>query len=309
MAVASLHRREFLAHDFSTIHFLSYSIEESTAMQRIRITAFICTLLLVFAVDQLDLPRATADTDMFLTNIGSRVTIGGIDDEDPVPDLSTQVFLGVMTPNFPPPPFVDYGHNDPGFFAQLSTADPNYPAGAAALPANADVTVNFPSFAVGGQMDKLFYWDGSGAVNFQPITSVQPGYAIGIFGDNPIGQTDVNGMIHNHPTWSLDNGGAGTPADGVYLSAPTVSVAGIDDSKNFFIVWVVDHLIPDDDAAGELEDALDNEQPPIVAGKDFTYVNQAVSYVQNNLAVPEPSSLALVGMMFLGLVSKAARKH
>ena len=65
------------------------------------------------------------------------------------------------------------------------------------------------------------------------------------------------------------------------------------DSKHFFMVWIVDHLIPDQDTADALETALDNDNPPIVNGKNFAYVNQAVSYVQNNLAVPEPSSLTL----------------
>jgi PEP-CTERM motif len=245
-----------------------------------------------------------------LTDIGGRVTIGGVDDDDPVPDLTIQVFRGAMTPNFPPPPFVDYGHDDPGFFAELSPVNPNYPAGASALPTNADVTVNFPTFTVGGLTDNLFFWDGSGgAVDFQPISTAQPGFAIDIYGDNPIGQTDGNGMIHEHPTWALDDGDTATPLDGVYLSAPTISVAGLADSKPFFIVWAVDHLIPDDDTVEALEDALDNDNPPIVAGKDFSYVNQAVSYVQNNLVVPEPSSLLLAGLACVGIASAAARKR
>ena len=227
-------------------------------MSRYRLCIFVPMLLLAIVAIQLCPRRASADTDMFLTNVGGRVTIGGVSDEQdpPVPDLTMQVFLGAMTPSFPPPPFVDYGHNDPGFFALLSPSAPTYPVGVAALPANADVRINFPSFAVGGHSDNLFYWDGAGAVNFQPIATTQSGFHIGIFGDNPIGQTDANGMIHNHPTWSLDNDGPGTPADGVYLSAPTVSVTGIAESKHFYIVWVVDHLIPDDDTVDALADAL-----------------------------------------------------
>ena len=75
------------------------------------------------------------------------------------------------------------------------------------------------------------------------------------------------------------------------------------------MVWIVDHLIPDQDTADALETALDTVDPPIVNGKNFAYVNQAVGYVQNNLVVPEPSSLALAGIACVGLVRFAARSR
>ena len=99
------------------------------------------------------------------------------------------------------------------------------------------------------------------------------------------------------------------PADGIYLNAPTISVTGLPDSKHFFMVWIVDHLVPDQDTADALETALDNNNPPIINGKNFSYVNQAVSYVQTNLAVPEPSSLALAGLACAGLVTIATRSR
>ena len=52
-----------------------------------------------------------------------------------------------------------------------------------------------------------------------------------------------------------------------------------------------------------------NDNPPIVNGKNFAYVNQAVSYVQSNLAVPEPSTLALGGIAGVTIIAVAARKR
>jgi hypothetical protein len=271
--------------------------------------AICCLCLLVAAASQFDVRPVAGDSDMFVTNVGGKVTIGGANELETVDEnfeLTSQVFRREMLPNFPP--FgLDYGHNDPGFFA-LPSGSTEFPAGASALPPNAAVTVHFPSFNVGSFTDKLFYWDGSGAVNFQPISTTQPGFAIGL-SPNPVGTTAVNGSLHEHPGFTLDNGGPGTAADGIYLNAPTVSVTGLPDSKHFFMVWIVDHLISDQDTADALEAALDSGNPPIINGKDFSYANQAVAYVQNNLVVPEPSSLTLAGIACIAIVSTAARKR
>jgi PEP-CTERM motif-containing protein len=278
-------------------------------MIHFRIPLCVCMLLIATVATQSGVQRASADTDMLVTNVGGRVTIGGADELETVNEhfeLTSQVFRREMVPGFPPFDPHDYGHDDPGFFGLSSTRAADFPAGASALPPNADVTVHFPSFSVGGYTDNLFFWDGSGAVSFQPISTTQPGYSIGL-DPNPVGITSATGALHEHPTFTLDNGAPGIPADGIYLNAPTISVTGLSDSKHFFMVWIVDHLIPDQSTADALETALDNDNPPIVNGKNFAYVNQAVSYVRNNLAVPEPSSLALAGMACIGLVGFASR--
>ncbi len=186
-------------------------------------------------------------------------------------------------------------------WAARAVAD--FPAGTSPLPAGAAVTLHQPNFTVAGNTDKLFYWNGSGAVNFQPISTTQPGYAIAV-GATPVGITSNTspgdyGALHEHPGFTLDNGGPGTPADGVYLNAGSISVTGLADSKNYYYVWVIDSLIDDADKASALRDALlDHVIPPIVKGKDFTFVNNAINYVQNNLvSVPEPGSITLVGIV------------
>jgi hypothetical protein len=268
-------------------------------------------MLLIAVATPLGVQKAAADTDMLVTDVGGRVTIGGADELETADEhfeLTSQVFRREMVPDFPPFDPHDYGHDDPGFFALSSTRAADFPAGASALPANAPVTIHFASFTVGSHTDNLFFWDGSGAVNFQPILTIQPGYAIGL-DPNPVGATSATGALHEHPTFTLDNGAAGIPLDGIYLNAPTISVTDLPDSKHFFMVWIVDHLIPDQDTADALETALDTVDPPIVNGKNFAYVNQAVSYVQSNLVVPEPSSRALAGIACFGFIIFSARSR
>jgi hypothetical protein len=210
-----------------------------------------------------------------------------------------------MVPNPNPLDPHDYGYDDPGFFALGSTRVADFPPGALPLPAGADVTLHMPNFTVAGNTDKLFYWNGAGGVNFQPISTTQPGFVLAV-GANPVGTTsspnppsDLSfGALHEHPGFTLDNGAPGAPADGVYLNAANISVPGLTDSKNYYYIWVIDSLIDDADKAAALRDALLNHHnPPIVEVKDFTFVNNAISYVQNNLVVPEPGSITLVSIV------------
>jgi hypothetical protein len=278
-------------------------------MNRIQLSLAIAMSFTAAAWSEVDIRLALADSDTLVTNVGGRVTIGGANDLETVNEnfeLTTQVFRREMLPDFPPFDPKDDGHDDPGFFAISSMLGADFPPGASALPASAPVNVHFPSFTVASHTDNLFFWDGGGAVNFQSISAAQPGYSI-VVDPNPVGNTSVTGALHEHPVFTLDNGGPGTPADGVYLNAPTVSIPGLAESKHFFMVWIVDHLIADQDSADALETALDSDNPPIVNGKNFGYVNQAVNYVQTNLVVPEPSSLILSVMACIGMIALAAR--
>ena len=259
-----------------------------------------------------------ADSDTFVTNVGGQVTIGGANNLETVDenfDLTSKVFYSPMVPGFPPFDPHDYGYDDPGFFALGSTRVADFPAGTSPLPAGADVTVHFPSFTVAGNTDTLFYWNGAGAVNFQPISTTQPGVALAV-GADPVGTTSNTspsdyGALHEHPGFTLDNGSPGVPADGVYLNAANISVTGLSDSKNYYYVWVIDSLIDNGDKAGELRDALlTHTDPPIVEGKDFTFVNSAISYVQSNLvSVPEPGSVALVAILACTLLLPATSRR
>ena len=249
-------------------------------------------------------------SDVFVTNVAGTATIGGANDLGTVDehfDLTTHVFEGVMIPDFPPFDPADYGRDEPGFHAEPASSLA-FPVGASALPGSAAVTVNLPSFTVAGNTDTLFYWDGSGAADFQPISPAQPGVSL-VFDPNPIGSTGAGGGLETHPVFELDNGGAGVPADGVYLIGPTVSVAGLTDSQPFYMVWLVDALLVDEDAAEELEEALEMGQF-VVHGKDFEFFEIAVDYVHENLAnVPEPSTALLSAMAMVGLLGLNAGRR
>lgn len=247
-----------------------------------------------------------ADRDVFLADSGGQVAIGSASDTSPSdPDLVTRVFARVMVPGFPPFDPADYGLDEPGFFA-LPAGDAELPAGVSALPSNANVTVNLLPFTVAGDTASLFYWDGTGAVNFEPISASQPSVSL-VLDPNPIGTTGSTGAADIHPPYRLDNGGAGVPADGVYLVGPTVSVSGQADSVQFFMLFLADELITSEEDAEALSEGLEMGDP-IFAGKDFGFFTEAGAYVQDNLVVPEPGSVALAGLACLSLLMFFSRQ-
>ncbi len=263
---------------------------------------FVVSIFLGFNVGS-----AFADRDVFLANVGGKVAIGSAADTSPSdPDLVTRVFERVVIPGFPPINPSDYGLDEPGFFA-LPAGDPELPAGASALPANANVTANLLPFAVGGGSDTLFYWNGVGAVDFVRVSVAQPGVSL-VLDPNPVGSTGASGGADIHPSYRLDKSGAGLPTDGVYLVSPTVSVAGLADSQRFFMLFLADALVTDEDAAEELLEGLEIGQP-IFAGKDFSFFAEASAYVQANLVVPEPSGGMLVAVVigFAGALSRRSK--
>jgi hypothetical protein len=242
---------------------------------------------------------ARADRDVYLANVGGQVAVGSAADTSPAePDLDTRVFARVMVPGFPPINPPDYGLDEPGFFS-LPAGDAEIPAGAVTLPANASITVNLSPFAVNSQTAALYYWNGSGAVDFQPVS--QAGVTLTI-DPNPIGGTGASGGADIHPSYRLDNGAGGVPADGVYLTAPIVSVTGLANSDRFYFLHLADALVTDEDDAEVLGEGLDAGQA-MFKGKDFAFFNSAVAYVESNLAVPEPcgACLAFFALAAFGL--------
>jgi len=256
---------------------------------------------------------ARADRDVFLADVGGQVGIGSANDTPPTePALTTRVFSRVLVPGFPPPTFPDYGLDEPGFFA-LPAGDAELPLGSSALPANKDVSVNVLPFTIGSGTDTLFYWNGVGAVNFVPISTAQSDVSLVIDPIDPmfpnvIGSTGATGGADIHATYRLEKTGAGVPADGAYLISPTVGVAGLTNSPRIFELFLADSLVTSEEDAEELLEGLEMGQP-IFAGKDFSFFADAGNYVQNNLAVPEPCSLAFVGLAGIGFVLCGARQR
>ncbi len=249
---------------------------------------------------------ATAHSDILLRSMGGKAAIGAADDLSgeeggPFYDLDAKTFEAVfVNPAMPTPPFgYDFERTEPGFFSApgLLVGDD--------LPANADIGLSLSPFSIGGANDLAFYWDGTGQVDFQPLSVAQPGvnFTFAPMGPTPFATTDGSGAVDDHPLFGLTGGAA----DGVYLVSPVVSVAGLTDSDPFYMVWLASSVLVDDETAEELEGALELYEQggpdPIVGGVNFAFFEEAVEFVGS---IPEPSS-ALLAMLATAVVGVTRR--
>lgn len=262
--------------------------------------------------------EAFAHSDALLVNVGGQVVVGTAEDIDGPNEayaLDATLFESILRAGFAPPTPADYEGDEPGFSGLHAVNDASDLAalGASALPAGAAVSGNLTPFTVNGQLDSLFYWDGVGAVEFQPISIAQPGVTFA-FQPAAFGATGVNGDVDDHPIYQI-NAGAGTPADGVYLIAPQIGVAGLTASKPFYMAFLVDALIEDEDDLELAEAALEGFEagaPDALVDfgggvtKDFAFYEEGVEWIESNLVVPEPASCALA---FAGFAAVAFRRR
>jgi hypothetical protein len=249
--------------------------------------------------------EAFAHSDALLVNVGGQVVVGTAEDIDGPNEayaLDAGLFESILRAGFAPPTPADYEGDEPGFFGlhEVNDATDLAALGASALPAGAAVSGNLTPFTVNGQHDSLFYWDGVGAVDFQRISIAQPGVTFA-FQPAAFGATGANGDVDDHPIYQI-NAAAGTPADGVYLIAPQIGVAGLTASKPFYMAFLVDELIEDEDDLELVEAALEGfeEGAPNAlvdfgggVTKDFAFYEEGVEWIESNLVVPEPTSCAL----------------
>lgn len=261
-------------------------------------------------------------SDALLVSVGGQVVVGTASDIDGPNEelaLDASVFELIMRAGFAPPVPADYETNEPGFFALHGTADAADLAalGAAALPGGAQVSASLTSFSVGGALDSLFYWNGAGAVDFQSAADALPAVQFG-FSPVAFGTTDAGGALDGHPIYQLNLAGAAKPADGVYLVAPRIGVAGLDPSAPFYAVVLVDALITGEDQLELVEHALEDLEagaPNALVDfgggvtKDFAFYEEAVEWVESNLVVPEPMSplLALFASILLAARPRGRR--
>jgi hypothetical protein len=249
--------------------------------------------------------EAFAHSDALLVNVGGQVVVGTAEDIDGPNEayaIDAGLFESILRGGFAPPTPADYEGDEPGFFGLHAVNDVSDLAalGASALPVGAAVSGNLTPFTVNGQLDSLFYWDGVSSVDFQPISIAQPGVTFA-FQPAAFGATGANGDVDDHPIYQI-NAAAGTPADGVYLIAPQIGVAGLTASQPFYMAFLVDALIEDEDDLELVEAALEafeegapNSLVDFGGGvtKDFAFYEEGVEWIESNLVVPEPTSSAL----------------
>ncbi|MCG8448499.1 MAG: hypothetical protein MI725_02830, partial [Pirellulales bacterium] len=147
----------------------------------------------------------------------------------------------------------DFAVNDPGWNT-LGVGSPDMPAGAEALPANADLEWDFLPMKIDDTAANLFYWNGTGSVQFGGLPAA--GYELSmqsksagfipvdgspaLVAGEVIDNTDSTGALHRHRFFFLDDGDGnlGTdPADGIYLFSVRTRMAGLDRSKPLYFLF------------------------------------------------------------------------
>lgn len=223
--------------------------------------------------------------DIFVTTLpGSTTGIGAADVDGGAFEVDTRVFESVLIAGLSP----DYGRDEPGFFALSDLAPAGlFPPGASPLPANSLASFAFHSFTFNGNTHELFYWNGVGAVDFQPAAFAEVSLS------EAVETTTDHGALDFHPAFQIDNP-AGAVAGGVYLASLRATVAGLAPSEPIFLVALVDSSITNEFLAEEAEEAIE-------AGTAFQFFEQAVAHVEASL-VPEPSSLAIGLLGAVGLL-------
>jgi dockerin type I repeat protein len=157
----------------------------------------------------------------------------------------------------------DFAVDEPGFNA-LATGSPSLPIGSQALPGNMALAWDFLPMTIAPQKANLFYWnglesDGSPGITLGDVQFGPPpeaGYTLGLFDKTGtaftvsggpvivpggvIDDTDGDGFLHRHRFVQLldnDENSSTPPADGIYLFAMQLRMAGLANSKPIYMVF------------------------------------------------------------------------
>ncbi len=242
---------------------------------------------------------ATADgVDILFSSNGSKLITGGFDDgtdsvttEGPLRVYEFEVETDSFTPSGP------FTSDDPG----LQSVQQSELSTFSALPHGAELSFNALPISIGANTRTLFYWDGSGAVDFQPAIgstlqlNMSPAATSGskpltLNGSQMTAQTGFGiafvdafdaEPIHTHLETAIGTGG-GNPNLGIYLISLEFALSGLDSADPIYLLYATideNFLLDDLEAMEEAHEA-------------------AVAWVELNLlsttnAVPEPGTLLL----------------
>lgn len=254
------------------------------------------------------------DTFVTSTGSGSKLIIGGYDDAAltaTVPAEQVRVFGGEVVGSGTTLPFESEAPGEPGFRAgdqAFLSGTTTTPSGVyTALAPSTPLTFSFQPITIGATTRNLFFWDGSGAVNFSPVggnvslgltkpggggwTATISGTTSGVQSGNTIQNTGTDGAVHTHLVTSIAKGGA-APDQGFYLYALQLGMTGYTPSDPLYYVF------------GALDPgALAPQFADLTAFE--TAHGDAEGWVATNLVgVPEPGTLVLAAC---GLAALAAR--
>ena len=264
----------------------------STTLVRLRL-APVAALLGLWAAQGRGV-AAEVHYDVLVTSLSGTLVTGGFNHGDLSAFAPLRVFKGESLGVGPADPY--QSSEEPGFEASSQTyldGPAMTPAGLyAALSGSTALTYTFQPITIGASTRNLFFWDGTGAVNFSPLTGAQSlslirsgfggwtrtitGTSAGVVNGATIDTTDAAGEIHKHLTTEIASGGAG-PATGFYLFALQFQMSGFAPSADSYFVY----------------GAYDTENPPDLVAFDVAH-DAAYGWVETTfIAVPEPASLAL----------------
>lgn len=235
--------------------------------------------------------HAHVDALLAIDPSGNLVTGGFNFDEGEVESIDTRVYEA----EFEQVPSTNIWTTDEPGFNAVSSSVGGLPAGYSTLPANTDITFTGKAFEIDGTTANLWHWDGSGAVNFNPVaspteleiskapsavfSSILDGSASDVAGF-VIETTTSEGFLHKHIDFTISNTDATAPADGIYLWSLTLSAGTLESDPVYFVNGLGVHTEEQHEAAAE--------------------------YVEANL-VPEPGS-ALALLVGAGLVAARRRR-
>jgi len=174
--------------------------------------------------------------------------------------------------------FDQFGTTDePGFNALSSS---NIPAGFQALPAISELTFNANAFSIGNQVANLFFWDGTGEVDFTQSSnaltiSKAPSNIFNATLDG--GSSDVDGF-------AIDT----TSSDGFLHKHIDAGLMDISESAHGFYLWSFDLTI----------DGSTTDPIFFVHGfglEDEVAHEAAIDWVNGNL-VPAPGALSMLAL-------------
>ena len=211
-----------------------------------------------------------AHGDVWLSTdvVNDKLAVGVVDEAGTTFTPGERVFEGILTPDLLPFSSFEFSAQDPGFRSA-----------AGELP---------PSQAISLTVTSLSVWNGSG---LDPVADVDFDFDLsGGF------SSEADGSVHEHPLLGLASLTANPVPDGAYVASMRASAAGLGDSDEFYFVLLKDDLIMDEDDLEALEALLEDYEnggpAPVFGGKDFSFFEEAVEFVES---VPEPNGLALAG--------------
>lgn len=272
------------------------------------------TLLVAFCTCFLfEVHAAFADVihyDVLLTSGSGGLITGGYDDAGNTGLAPLRVFSGEVVGSGTIGPYESA--EEPGFRAPaqafLNSSGMTPSNVYSALPGNTNLFFNLVPMTIGANSRNLFFWNGSGSVNFTALPASYQLNLVGDFGtatitgssDGPssnflLKQTSPDGSLdpgHPHLTTQIADAGA-APTQGFYLFALQFSMAGLSPSAPAYFVY----------------GAYDANSPPDFVTFDAAHA-EAELWVENNLtAVPEPSSVVLAGLGAAGALAAGWRRR